>query len=173
MTDPEEETMSTDLRRALLQLILDQPEIKSEAIYAHPTMQDEEAKRISNFLWLLKQAGQAVADEGRHYTITAKGRDYLQGRTAKPAAKTPAAGQKAKSRKVNRRDVPPSQLVPVPAATGARPILQKLLDDTQAALDEYVYTLGDKRILDRLMAARNSAREALAAHDQPAGGDHG
>lgn len=42
--------------------------------------------------------------------------------------------------------------------------LERFAKAAQDALDEYVYSVGDRRILDRLMAARDAARDALAAH---------
>lgn len=47
---------------------------------------------------------------------------------------------------------------------GVTKILERFAKAAQDALDEYVYSVGDRRILDRLMAARDAARDALAAH---------
>lgn len=149
-----------DLRRALLQLILDRPEIKSDAIFEHPSMQDEESKRISNFLYLLKQAGQAVADEGRHYTITAKGRAWLK---SGKDAETETAPTHQSKRPYKRRSSPP--LAPERAAgDGVEAILIEAEEHAQAALDRYLTTVGDPNIINPLRIARDAAREALKNH---------
>lgn len=141
-----------DLRRALLQLILDNPEIKSEDIYAHPSMKHEENKRISNFLFLIKKSEQAVADEGRHYTITAKGRAYLKDGKG-------AEEETAPEHKTKRKSSPP--LAASASGDGVEQILIEAEEHAQGALDRYLTTVGDPNIINPLRAARDSAREAL------------
>jgi len=138
-----------DLRRTVLQLILKKPDIKSDEIYEHPTMADEESKRISNFLYIIKKDGLAVADEGRHYSITAKGRAYLKDGKDEPAAAT----------KTKHRASPAA--VPVRGGDGVEQILVDAEEHAQGALDRYLTTVGDPGIINPLRAARDSAREAL------------
>ncbi len=47
----------------------------------------------------------------------------------------------------------------------ARAVLEVNAKVTQAALDEYLATVADPRVLGPLRAARDGAREALAAFD--------
>ena len=136
-----------DLRRALLQLILDNPDIKSDAIYEHPSMRDEENKRVSNFLFLIKKDGQAIADEGRHFGITAKGRAWLSGDKTKARA-----APKAK-RRTSRPDHSHGD--------GIETILIEAEENAQTALDRYLTSIGDQSIIDPLRSARDATRDAL------------
>ncbi len=153
-----------DLRRTLLQLILDNPEIKSQAIYEHPSMQHEENKRMSNFLFLIKKDGQAVADESRRFTITAKGRAYLKDGKDEEAATPPVRKAKHQSKPAR-----------TPAADGqyqgavVELILIEAEANAQAALDHYLATCGDQNIYGPLRAARDAAREALKNYREKPG----
>jgi len=147
-----------DLRRALLQLILDKPDIKSDEIFEHPTMRDEESKRISNFLYIVKKDGLAVADEGRHYSITAKGRAWLKGGESKAEPETKT--------KIKRRTPP---LAPPPTGNGVEQILVEAEEHAQGALDRYLTTVGDPGIIGPLRRARDSAREALQNYREKPG----
>lgn len=162
--------MASDIRLKLLQLVLDNPEIKRDAIRAHKEFEDEEDRTLANLLYNAKKDGQVVCDEGLRYTITAKGREYL-----KPGSSAPAAGKKCGRRepaipqrgpgrrggKVHRlADWPP----PPPEAHdngAARGIADKLLHQAQGALDEYVASVCDPEILGRFQAARDSARDVV------------
>lgn len=53
-----------------------------------------------------------------------------------------------------------------PAPNDAREVLARNATATQRALDDYLATIADKRVLDPLRAARDGAREALAAFNQ-------
>lgn len=57
----------------------------------------------------------------------------------------------------------------MPATDRAHQALQKLVADTQGALDEYVLSISDMDILTPLQAARDSARQALAALERASG----
>lgn len=50
-----------------------------------------------------------------------------------------------------------------PVHAGARTVLEANARVTQAALDEYLATVADPRVLKPLRAARDGARDALAA----------
>lgn len=59
---------------------------------------------------------------------------------------------------------PQDRLTDAPATDPAvTAVLERFARAAQDALDEYVYSVGDRRILDRLMAARDAAREAAEA----------
>jgi len=56
-----------------------------------------------------------------------------------------------------------------PMHADARAVLERNAAATQAALDEYLATVADARVLGPLKAARNGARSALAAFDAQRG----
>lgn len=166
--------MASDVRIKLLQLVLHHPEIKRDDIRAHKAFEDEEDRTLANLLYNCKKDEQLVADESLRYTITAKGRAYLKAAGVDPTAATaprdraePAIPRPPPGRggKIHRPD---NWKPPPPESNGngaARGIAQKLLADSQAALDEYIASVCDPRILDRFKAARDQARELVGSLD--------
>ena len=173
--------MASEIRLKLLQLVLDNPEIKRDAIRAHKDFEDDDDRAIANLLYNCKKDEQLVADEGLHYTITAKGRAYLKAAGAElpaatkprgrgdPAIPVPLPGRR--DGKVRRPADGPSP--PPEANASARGIADKLMHQAQAALDEYVASVCDPEILNRFQAARDSARDLVNSFDGAGDGSEG
>lgn len=76
---------------------------------------------------------------------------------------------------LNGKPLPPrrgrgARRAPMPA-TDARAVLEANANGTQAALDEYLATVANPRVLGPLRVARDGAREALAAFNKHGGQD--
>jgi hypothetical protein len=147
--------MASEIRLKLLQLVLDNPEIKRDAIRAHKVFEDEDDRALANLLYNCKKDEQLVADGGGRYTITARGRKYLKGAGVEllEAAKPYRSARRALFKSAG--------LEPPPVMKGSmatRGIADKLLHQAQAALDEYIASVCDPEILGRFRAARDGAR---------------
>lgn len=115
----------------------------------------EERNQLSSALFHLKSKDAIVQLDDRRYEL---------GDKPGPAAPRKAETGKAPAPKATRRKA--SSATPPAAGNGnatAR-ILEALLTDAQRALDEYIYSVGDKQILEQLATARDAAREALRLH---------
>jgi hypothetical protein len=188
--------MAREIRLKLLQLVLNNPEIKRDAIRAHKEFEDEDDRTLANLLYNCKKDEQIIADEGLHYTIAAKGRAYLKD----AGVELPSAGG-PKNVPRGRADpvILPSEasgatgimanklldgagwaarpLWPLKANAATRGIADKLLHQAQDALDEYIASVCDPEILGRFQAARDSARDLVnslnGAGNGEGGKDHG
>jgi len=193
--------MASEIRIKLLQLVLDNPEIKRDAIRAHKEFEDEDDRTLANLLYNAKKDGQVIADEGLHYTITAKGRAYIKDAGIElPATKprgggdpvipVPSPGRRdGKAKPIAHAVRAAARALDVPAEelqhsldkthhnAAARGIADKLMHQAQAALDEYVASVCDPEILNRFQAARDSARDLASSFDGAGDGseegDHG
>jgi hypothetical protein len=116
-----------------------------------------ERETLSKTLYNMKARGELVRDEERRY--------HQGDKTARAAeARTPIVSIKhettfpSPSRQIKK-------LTPKTHGNGsAAEILEKLLGDAQRALEQYAYTVGDKAILDGLVATREAAYAALKAY---------
>jgi len=117
----------------------------------------EERQQLSNALFHLKKNGAVAQRDDRLYTLPGKG-------GSAPAAKSKRAPKAAPGKPP--ASVPVKRQPKPVAANGSETnrILETLLADAQRALDDYVYSVGDRQILDQLMAARNAARAAFQAY---------
>lgn len=116
----------------------------------------EERNQLSSALFHLKSKDAIVQLDDRRYEL---------GDKPGPAAPRKATTGKASPPKATRRKA--SSATPPPAAGNGNAtarILESLLADSQRALDEYIYSVGDKQILEQLATARDAAREALRLH---------
>jgi len=190
--------MASDIRIKLLRLVLDNPEIKRDAIHAHKEFEDEEDRTLASLLYNCKKDEQLVADESLRYTITAKGRAYLKAAGVDPSAATKSRGrvepvvhQPEPERRGGKirpsapevraaartMDVPAEELQHSLDKThynaAARGIADKLMHQAQAALDEYVASVCDPEILNRFQAARDSARDLVSSFDGAGDGSEG
>ena len=175
--------MASEIRVRLLKLVLDNPEIKRDDIHAHKEFREEEDRTLASLLYNAKKDEQLVADEGGHYTITAKGRQYLKDAgialtepvgkknapRAEPVVPPPSPGRR--DGKVRRPAGGPPP--PPDAHAAARGIADKLMHQAQAALDEYVASVCDPEILNRFKAARDSARDLVSSFEGAGGGAEG
>lgn len=122
-----------------------------------------DGKQLSNTLYQLKQAGHIERGEDRRYRKCLAGKGY--GAPTPPPK--PAPEQKASEAPAPTKPAP----TPPPAApTGnddtIHALLARNLSQAQDILDEYVWSVGDPRILKPLMTARDQARAALTAYEE-------
>ena len=131
-------------------------------------------KQLSNVIFQLKESGLVVSPEKGLYqragnqaggTKTAEPGDfkikappYSTSELKTISERSPFAG--ARGRTDARTKSAPEPTV--------EQILQRLIDETQGGLDEYLYSVGDRAILQPLMDARDSARKAMAAYREAA-----
>lgn len=119
-------------------------------------------KQLSNALYQMSQAGEIARGEDKKYTPV-NGAPAVR-REPAPRRKRAKARGRASAHAI-RRSVRGARREPEAAANGSTgEVLEQLLRSTQEALDRYCYSVGDKEILDNLMAARNAAREAFRKH---------
>jgi glutamate synthase domain-containing protein 1 len=144
--------MSGDTCEQILEALGDQA-LTSEEIFARCKDVDRR-ELVSKALWNMRQRGEITRDKDNRYR-----------RAAINGKKHAAAGKAVKviienkgSYRVKVSDV----TFPNPAMKH-RAILMKLVEQTQGALDEYLYSVGDEQVLKPLIDARNSARRALLA----------
>ena len=121
---------------------------------------------VHNAVFHLKKLGMAKAERVDGITMYSRlgGRSSPAPRGSKKKVRKVSAGGAATPGK-KRRGRKPNK----PAAAHANRdvvegILQRHVERTQAALDEYVATLGDPEILGGLKAARDRARQTLAQY---------
>jgi len=122
----------------------------------------ETGKELSNYLYNLRKAGEIARDDAGRYYLPAGG-NTAPPPAASPETETPQPRKKAAT--VRRVSKPASPAAASPPAH-VRAALDRSVEAAQAALDEYVYSVGDRALLDSLMAVRDAARKAREAwHD--------
>lgn len=151
-------------RNQVIEHLRDAPLNFSELYDCIPTLTDK--KQLSNALFQLKSKGTIVQMEDKRYILA---ESLHPGQIVKAVGSGPATVSTRAPQRVKK-----TQSIRKPAAAPAKPatadsngvgqIFEKLLRDAQSALDDYVYSVGDKQILDQLMAARDAARAAFQAH---------
>lgn len=146
------------IRAQVLELLKDEPKTFNELFDGIDTI--EERQQLSNALFHLKSKGTVVQLEDKRYALAEN-------------AKTAQHPMKKEKPPKPPRHKRAAAAAPKPPATPAAPnggkttlILETLMADAQHALDEYIYSVGDKQILDQLAAARDAARAALKAHNE-------
>lgn len=116
-----------------------------------------DGKQLSNALYQLKQAKEIERDQNGVY------------KRRLPEAPSPPHGPRSKA---SEAPVPskPTRTPPAAAETAnddtIHALLARNLSQAQNILDEYVWTVGDPRILKPLMTARDQARAALTAYEE-------
>lgn len=162
--DPLEDTAMTkisDTSLSILRIIADSPEpIKSDLIRQSQALRGEDAKRISNALFNLKEGEYAVADAARCYSITARGRAVLADNGHGVAIKT-KPGSGAGKRTKGKPDLTTKGVI--------EHQLQNLAIKAQEAIDSYIQSIGgDKNVYTSLIRVRDEAVGALSAYQKPA-----
>jgi len=129
-------------------------------------------KQLSNALYNLKKAGKITRGDSGLYSVAA-GSAVIPPDATPPRKKQVArkAGKPAgaQQRRGDKSSAPGRSKPSAPAPLGTNSVLSVLLhavEAAQAAIDEYVYAVGDASILDPLMTARNEARRAVAAYQR-------
>lgn len=110
----------------------------------------QESAEISKALHKLRTQGEVVRDETtRRYRLA----DPAEQELARPARRV----EREFKIKLRHGDTPADP------ADNLRKLLEENARNTQDAIDRYVWMVGDRRILESLMAQRDAARAALKA----------
>lgn len=133
------------------------------------TVVDE--KQLANTLYNLKAAGYITLEDGRYHVAAQRPAAPPPDPDAEWPATPPtpvAAPKPARPRPHDVLDLPPPPRVePTQHFSGdLLEILERAAQDSQDALDRYVWSVGDPAILKPLMQFRNAACEALAAYQE-------
>lgn len=148
-------------REELLRLLRDTGPTTAAALFdASELLQDR--KQLSNLLYNLKKAGEVDRLEDGAYVISGAPGADADGTDTAPSAARRKKRRKPAARRGPRKAI--SKLRPTRTEGSVLAMLQQSLDATQAAIDEYVFEVGDPKILEPLMRARNEARSALEAY---------
>lgn len=170
-------------REEVLQIIVDGGALeRTQIMRAATTVED--AKQLANILYNLKAAGYITLKDGKYRAVAkrAKAAPPESDDWPVPPAQTPPPMTIPKAPVVTDargdvRSVPrPHDALDLPPPPRAEPerahsgelleILERAAHDSQDALDEYVWMVGDPSILKPLMKSRDAAREALAAYQE-------
>lgn len=135
--------MRGELRDEILELLRKGPMTRDELRQAAKSCPDP--KQVSNALFHLRVSGHVQKMGSQKWAITDGA-----GAKAKAPSKARAIADRIATGNGKFRD-----------ADTVEKILRKAADDAQAAIDEYVSSLGDPGILGPLRAARDQARLAL------------
>lgn len=146
------------IRNQVIEHLHDKPRSFAELHDLIPEITDKQ--QLSNALYRLKNENIIMQREDRNYVLS-------DSNSASSSSPRRATNGKPKKQVKPLRRMRASRIAE-PAKSdkpngNVSSIFEKLLLDAQTALDNYVYSVGDKLIIDQLMAARDAAREALRA----------
>jgi len=141
-------------REEILTLLRRQGPMKvNELMDACQIIQD--GRELSNYLYNMRKDGFIARDNDKGYRIRSGEEAPSTAVAPAPAPADPPARRPYKKRG--------KQSKPEATDNTVRLALVKSHEAAQAALDEYIYSVCDKTMLDRLKSARDAAREALTA----------
>lgn len=171
-TDTNKADLCDMIRQRIIDLVRIKPRTLGELHDAIPEADDRVV--IARICGALKRIGTVVKREDDKYQIndnfTRQALTGLPPEAFQPTSTVIAAALEAAGIPEARRDEPAQSAPAGQHSSGhTRRTLQKLVADTQEALDEYVLAIADMEILTPLQAARDSARQALAALERKPG----
>lgn len=163
----------------VLQILSAHGALKPREILKHSDLLHD-TPQVSNAICRLKADGLVERANDQCWRVTDAGR--TKARTTAPAAPTQPAIKTTLTPDESPRpqdDIEPtrtSSLGPAPVALAAarnphahantaQDALQRAAQQSQEALDAYVWEVGDAAVLKHLMAARDAARQALTVYE--------
>ncbi len=150
--------MSTDVIREKLRALLGQGPATSEEL--HQNIKElENQKQLANLLYNMKKAGEIDRNDDRQYYLVGSA---PKAQRAVETKRDKQPGSTKRTRRAQKGTAHRSKAAASRAAAGlACTLLKKLAEDAQRALDEYIYSVCDKKALGRLTSVRDVTRANL------------